>query len=457
MHDLDHVALGEDPFGPGRRRDDVAVEFHGHAASGEAEGRDEVGHGGAFVEVSVFAVDPQPHPDVRSATGADLQPGVALVSDRVAPPAPASSTPVARIDTEALAHNFAEVRRLVGPGVGVLAMVKSNAYGHGAELCAAALARAGCRSFGVASVEEAAEIAPAVRAVAGDARLVVFGGILADEAEAAVEAGAEVSTQEIEVVRALGRCGSAAGREVNVHVKVDTGMHRLGVAPADVVAFVREAGAVAGVRVVAICSHFALAESVTGEVTAGQLELLLGADAALREAGIVVERHLANSAAILSRPEAHLDMVRPGIMLYGIAPDSSLRGRADLRPVMRLTARVVRVADVAAGEGIGYGHTFRTAVPTRVATVRCGYADGYPRHLGNRGLAVLRGRAVPLVGRVCMDHTMFDVSGVEGVAVGDEVTLWGGNPCVEDMAAKADTIAYELVARVGKRVRRVAT
>lgn len=397
-----------------------------------------------------------------------LQPGVALVSRPVAvvaaPSASSSenslsSTPVAWIDRAALAHNLAEVRRLVGPSVDVLAMVKSNAYGHGATGCAEALAVAGCRVFGVATVDEAAEIAPRVRAVSAaaggrEARVAVFGGLLADDAEGAVAAGAEVATQEMDVVRALGERAAAAGTEAVVHVKVDTGMHRLGVQPADVVAFVREASAVRGVRVEAICSHFAQAESVTTEVTAGQLETMLAADRALREAGFRLTRHLANSAGILTRPETHLDMVRPGIMLYGVAPDPSLAGRADLRPVMHLKARVIRVADVAEGEGIGYGHTFRTTRRTRVATVRCGYADGYPRVLGNVAVASVRGVRVPLVGRICMDHAMFDVTDAPGVATGDEVTLWGEDPGVEEIAGLAGTIAYEMLARVAARVRR---
>ena len=368
----------------------------------------------------------------------------------------ASSGPVAWIDTAALTHNFAQVRKLVGPRVDILAMIKADAYGHGAPTCAAALASAGCRVFGVATVEEAAAIVPLVKAAPAPspARIVVVGGLLPADAEAAVATGAEVFTQEIEVVRALGERASAAGTEAVVHVKIDTGMHRLGVAPADAVAFVRAATAVRGVRVVAICSHFAQAESVTGEVTAGQLEAMLGADAALREAGFTFVRHLANSAAVLSRPEAHLDMVRPGIMLYGVAPDASLRGRAELRPVMRLAARVIRVADVAVGEGIGYGHTFHTTRPTRLATVRCGYADGYPRSLGNVAIASVHGGRVPLVGRICMDHAMFDVTDAASVAVGDEVTLWGGDPEVEEVANLAGTIAYELLARVGARVRR---
>jgi len=366
---------------------------------------------------------------------------------------------VAWIDRAALAHNLAEVRRLVGPSVDVLAMVKSNAYGHGAADCARTLAVAGCRVFGVATTDEAAEIAPVVRDLAARAggrepRVAIFGGVLPGDAEAAVAAGAEVATQEIDAVRALGERALAAGTEAVVHVKIDTGMHRLGVAPEDAVAFVRAACAVRGVRVVAICSHFAQAESVTTEVTAGQLETMLAADRALRAAGFALSRHLANSAGILTRPETHLDMVRPGIMLYGVAPDPSLAGRADLTPVMHLKARVIRVADVAEGEGIGYGHTFRTTRKTRVATVRCGYADGYSRSLGNKAVGAVRGVRVPLVGRICMDHSMFDVTDAPGVAVGDEVTLWGADPGVEDIAALGGTIAYEMLARVAARVKR---
>jgi alanine racemase len=359
---------------------------------------------------------------------------------------------VRRIDTAALAHNYQEVKRLVGTSVDVLAMIKSDAYGHGAAVCAETLSKSGCRNFGVVTVEEAAALKPLL--LPSRARVAVLGGILPSEASAAVAAGAEVATQEMEVVRALGERASAAGTEARIHLKLDTGMHRLGLAPSEAVEFARAASAVRGVRLVAVCSHFACAESVTGEVTAGQLESMLGADAALREAGFALTRHLANSAAILSRPEAHLDMVRPGIMLYGVAPDPALAGRAGLRPVMRLSARVIRVADVPEGEGVGYGHTFHTARPTRLATVRCGYADGYPRALGNVAVARVCGVRVPLVGRICMDHSMFDVTDAPGVAVGDEVVLWGDDPGVEEIATLAGTIAYELLARVGTRVRR---
>lgn len=364
-----------------------------------------------------------------------------------------SSVPLARIDRGALAHNYEEVVRLVGAGVRVLAMVKADAYGHGAAACTETLARRGCRLFGVATVDEARVVARA--AAATDARVVVFGGIVAGEAEAAVAIGAEVATQEIDVVRALGGAARAQGREAKVHLKLDTGMHRLGGPPEEASSLARAFSETAGVALVGVCSHFALAESVTGEVTAGQLERMRLATESLEQAGFRLERHLANSAAVLTRPEAHLDVVRPGIALYGIYPDASLRGRAELRPVMTLEGCVVRVAEVPAGEGIGYGHTYRTTVRSRIATVRLGYADGYPRHLGSAGEGSIGGVRVPVVGRVCMDHTMFDVTAAGDVAVGDRIAVWGTEVAAEDVAARAGTIAYELVARVGARVRRV--
>ena len=366
-----------------------------------------------------------------------------------------SSQPRAHVDLSALVHNYREVERLVGPCVAILAMVKADAYGHGAIPVSQALARAGCRVFGVATLAEAVEVRDAVAGVG--ARVVVFGGLDASDAEQAVACGAEIVTQERDVVEALGASASAAGCEVAVHVKVDTGMRRLGIEVADAPEFVRLIDRVAGVKPVALCSHFAMAESVTTEVTGGQLERLEQAAQAVANTIRELPCHLANSAAILTRPHAHLDMVRPGLMLYGLYPDPGLAGHAALEPVMTLEARVVRVAQVGPGEGIGYGHTYRTTAPRVIATVRCGYADGYPRAMSNRGVALVEGCRVPVVGRVCMDQIMIDVSDVEGVALGTPVVLWGRGLDAGEAAELADTISYELVARVGPRVERVYT
>ncbi len=363
-----------------------------------------------------------------------------------------SSAPMATIDLRALSRNYGRVRALVGSGVQVLAMVKADAYGHGAPQVAVELARAGCRCFGVATVDEAEAIAASVREVAGDARIAVLGGIVPAEAGRALRLGLEVGTQEIAVAEALGACAAAMGREAAVHVKIDSGMTRLGLQPGDAAEFARRLREIRGIRPVALFSHFAQAESVSGEVTRGQLEAVEEAARAFREAGLDLPRHLANSAGILTRPEAHLDMVRPGLMLYGLYPDPALRELVELEPVMTLSACVVRVADIPAGRGVSYGHTFHTARRSRIATLRCGYADGYPRALSNCGVAKIRGVEVPVVGRVCMDHSMLDVSAVDGVQVGDRAVMWGADPATERIAESCGTIAYELVARVGRRV-----
>lgn len=365
---------------------------------------------------------------------------------------PSDTGPVAVIDLGALAHNFSEVRRIVGERVEILAMVKSDAYGHGAGAVVDCLAGCGCGRFGVATLEEAAEVRRRARA----AECVVFGGILAADAGRAVALGVSVATGDEEVCKALAAAATARNTRAIVHLKVDTGMHRLGVEADRASDFLAWLRGQAGIEVAGVCSHFACAESVTGEVTRGQLEALARVRQTLAGGEGGIKFHLANSAAILSRPQAHLDMVRPGIMLYGLFPDPSLVGKARLRRVMRLQAPVMRIAELGKGEGVSYGHTFRTARRSRIATLRCGYADGYPRALSNLGAARIRGSLAPVVGRVCMDHTMIDVTDVEGVEVGDFAEMWGPDNATEDVATKAGAIAYELVARVGKRVPRVA-
>lgn len=361
-----------------------------------------------------------------------------------------SGRPVARIDLDALVHNYRQVIELVGRETDVVAMVKADAYGHGAAPVAAALEEAGCRRFGVATIEEGAQLKRDRQL--GGPRVAVFGGLLAAEAEAALAHDLEVVVSDGDVVRALSERAAAGSRTAAIHLKVDTGLTRLGVAPADAVELARRIDALPGVRLASLCSHFAEAESVTGAVTAGQLECLVDVATAVRAAGIdVPERHIANSSGILTRPETHLEAVRPGLMLYGLYPDPSLGDRASLRPVMTFEARVVRVADVPAGRGVSYAHTYRTHAPARLATVRVGYADGYPRHLSGCGVVRVGGVEAPVRGRVCMDQTVVDVTGLDGVAVGDPVELWGAGLGAERVAALAGTISYELVARVGAR------
>jgi alanine racemase len=234
-------------------------------------------------------------------------------------------------------------------------------------------------------------------------------------------------------------------------------MSRLGVAPADAAALLTSLADIDGVTVEGLLTHFCNAESIEGRETARQLgrfdDLVRALTAARLRPRFV---HAANSAATLSAPAAHFDLVRPGLSLYGIHPAPELRERARLRPVMRFVTRVIAVRQIAAGDTVGYGATFVAARPTVIATLPVGYADGYPRALSGRAQVSIRGGRVPIAGRVCMDQIMIDVTDVPGVEIGDEVELWGRDLPVEEVAAIAGTIPYELLTRVGARVPRVA-
>jgi len=362
-----------------------------------------------------------------------------------------SGRPFARIDLGAITHNYGEVRKLVGPWVDIIAMVKADAYGHGAPQVVEALLEAECKRFGVAALDEAAALVDALGDTLDPSQLIVFGGILPADAEYAVSLGAEIIVFDRAVLSALDEAAAAAKRTVHVHLHIDTGMHRLGAAPEEAAELLRFTRALDHVETAAICTHLADAEAVDGATTDGQLAAF---ERACKSAGELA-RHCANSAAIISRTDTHLSAVRPGLMLYGLPPTAELGARVELRPAMTLDAPVIRVWEVGPGEGIGYGHSYRTDRVTRVATVRCGYADGYPRNLSNGAPVAIAGHTYPVIGRVCMDHLMVDVTGADDVAVGDRAVLWGGDPTVTAIAERAGTISYELVSRVGTRVKRI--
>jgi alanine racemase len=366
---------------------------------------------------------------------------------------------VAEINVAALRHNLREARALVGAAVDVLAVVKAGGYGHGAVTAARAFAAAGAAALGVATVEEGAEL----RGAGLESPILVLGGTLPGQEDDVLRHAVTPAVWDLDTARALGERATAVGRSVPVHVKVDTGMGRLGVLPEAVAAFGEGLRAIPGIRVDGVFSHFASAEDVSGPAVARQMALFADALEQLARAGVRPARqHLANSAAVMTLPaacRAPYSMVRPGIMLYGVPPDPALAGQAALEPGMRFRTAVVQVKRVPAGTPVSYGQTFRTARPSVLATIAVGYADGYPRALSNRGHVLVRGRRAPIVGRVCMDLTVVDVTDIDGVGAGDEVVLWGrqgdGEITCSEVAAWADTIPYELLTRVGARVPRV--
>jgi alanine racemase len=360
---------------------------------------------------------------------------------------------VAEVSLGALRENCRQARTLVGPGVGVLAVVKADGYGHGAAQAARAFLEGGAAGLGVSMVAEGLEL----RRAGIQAPVVVLGGIFPGEEAATVAHDLAAAVWTLDGARALAAAARAAGRTAAVHLKVDTGMTRLGCEPRDVRALGEALASELHLRLDGVFSHFAAADAVDTAAARAQRVRFAGAVDALAAAGIRPSHvHLANSAAVLSEPAAHFTMVRPGLMLYGYAPAPHLAARAALRPAMRLRTAVAQTRRVPVGTPVGYGGTWIAARESAVATLPLGYADGYHRAASNRGAMLVRGRRVPIAGRVCMDHVMLDVTDVPGVVAGEAVTVFGPHSVTaDDVAGWCDTIAYEVLTSIGKRVPRV--
>jgi alanine racemase len=358
---------------------------------------------------------------------------------------------VAEVSLAALRHNCRRVRDLIEPGVAVLAVVKADAYGHGAVPAARAFVEAGAWGLGVSNIAEGVELRRAGLA----SPVVVLGGAFdGDETDVAAHDLA-VAVWDAARARALAAAARAAGRTVSVHVKIDTGMTRLGLDAADVGEFGALLRGLAGLEVAGVFSHFASADAVDTAEARAQTVRFERAVEALAAAGVRPPFvHLANSAGVLAAPAAHFTMVRPGIMLYGYPPAPHLAQRADVVPAMRFATAIAQTRRVPVGRAVSYAGTFVTTRPSVIATLPVGYADGYHRLASNRAAVVVRGRRAPVAGRVCMDHTMIDVTDVSGAQVGDCVVLFGGGIGADQLAAWCETISYEMLTAVGRRVPR---
>ncbi|HEX8147338.1 MAG TPA: alanine racemase [Pyrinomonadaceae bacterium] len=364
----------------------------------------------------------------------------------------------AEIDLDALAWNFRAVRGRVGPGVKVMGVVKADAYGHGAAGCARRLEAEGADWFGVATPEEGFALRRA-----GVSRFVLsFGGFWEGQAEGCVAEGIVPVVYRLDTARALDAAARAAGVVADIHVKFDTGMGRLGVRYDEAAEFAEALRPLRHVRVDGLMTHFAAADEPRRDCfTAEQLGRFREAVAAFRSRGFnPTYEHMANSAAALAHPETRGNMVRPGGVLYGLWRDvlPPHAGAPELRPVMSLRTRVTLLKRVHAGETLGYGCTYEAAREMTVAIVPAGYADGYARSLSNRGRVIIRGVYAPVVGRVSMDLTLVDVTGIDGVRVGEQVTMLGADGGLllpaEDLARTAGTLSYEITCGVSARVPR---
>jgi alanine racemase len=332
-----------------------------------------------------------------------------------------------------------------------MAVVKADGYGHGAAAAARAFVEAGAAALGVSTVVEGLEL----RRGGVEVPVVVLGGAFPGEEAAVVAHGLDCAVWTAESARALCAAAHADGTRARLHVKVDTGMTRLGLDLDDVRAFGEAVVRLPGARWEGVFSHFASADAVDTASAQAQADRFRDAVAALAAAGIRPPHvHLANSAAVLSRPDAHFTMVRPGLMLYGYPPAPHLAVRASLARAMRLRSALLVARRVSKGTRVGYGGDFVAARPSVIGVAPIGYADGYHRRASSRAEVVVRGRRAPVAGRVCMDQVMIDLTDVPGAALGDAVELFGPRLGADELAGWCDTIPYEMLTAVGKRVPR---
>lgn len=362
---------------------------------------------------------------------------------------------IAEIDLRALGNNLRQVRAQIGER-DILAVIKANAYGHGAVRVARYLVESKIKTvlLGVAFLEEAIVLREG--GITGP--IVLMTGAPLDQIDTIVYHRFTPVVYDAASLHALSRSASAAGQRLSIHVKIDTGMGRLGLPSSEALPFIREAVSQSGIRVEGILTHFAHPDLNDKSFTQQQLESIQSLRSELKEEGIEIPYcHLANSSAVMHYEPAYLNLVRPGLMLYGYSPiekDASF----PLKPVMQVKARVLSIKKVASGTSISYGRTYFTQRESRIATVAFGYADGYPVRLSNRGTMIAKGRIVPVVGRVCMDMTMLDVTNVPSLNVGDWVTVIGaeGDSMVwaSRLARWAGTHPYEILCGIGPRVQR---
>lgn len=356
------------------------------------------------------------------------------------------------LDLDALEHNIHALRSVIGPAVDLIAVVKANAYGHGLAAIAPALASIGVERFAVVSVAEAL----ALRRLGVHGPVLVMGHAFPGDAAAAVSHDITLTIHSLELAKALAAEARAAGKVIPVHIKVDTGLHRFGAAPDDAIALAHAARNLDDVAVEGLWTHMANADEADDSFSERQHAVFEEVSAALPW---IPYRHAANSATALRRPELRYNGVRVGLAMHGVVPPNT--PDIGLRPVLTLKARLARVSTIEPGEGVSYGLTWQASRQSRIGLVPVGYGDGLLRALGNRGATLAGGHRVPMVGRMCMDHYVVDVTDVPGPVIeGTEVVIIGAQGdeqvTADELAGYAGTISWEVLSSLQARLPRVA-
>lgn len=371
----------------------------------------------------------------------------------------------AEIDLAAIAHNVGQLRRITHPQAQLMVAVKANGYGHGAVQVAKAALNHGADQLGVARLHEGIEL----RQAGIQAPILVFGYTPAHDIQDLLTHRLMPTLYDLQSAKKMSRAVTSQNRTLTCHIKVDTGMGRLGI-PCD--ALTLDGGAdtfdhimamahLPGLQLSGLFTHFATADAANKSFANRQFSRFQKLLADLEDAGLQIPlKHAANSGAIIDLPETHLDMVRAGISVYGLYPSSEVdKSRIDLRPALQLKAKIINLKQVPAGTKISYGGTWETPSPTTIATIPAGYGDGYSRLLSNRGQMLVHGTKAPIVGRICMDLTMLDVGHIDDVNMDDEVVLIGRQAdkiiSADDIANLLGTINYEVVTALMARVTKV--
>jgi alanine racemase len=354
------------------------------------------------------------------------------------------------IDLNAVTHNLKAIRRIAGKNSEIMAVVKANAYGHGAIEISRVALESGVTWLGVGALEEGIIL----RKAGIKAPILILGLAPEDEVDSLLFYDLVPTVCDLRIIKALSQAAVKYKKFAKIHVKIDTGMRRLGIKPAQALDFIKRIKEINNIEIEGLYTHLAAAEEDKSYTELQFAQYKRVVEELEKEDIHVPLKHMANSAAILDLPYTHLDMVRPGITIYGLFPLPGTERKINLKPVAKFKTKIIFIKKVGGGESIGYGRAYTTTKKTLVATLPVGYADGYPRLLSGRGEVLIRGRRAAIIGRICMDLCMIDVTDIPGVQVGDKVVLWGKQQgekiSVEEIAEKTGTINYEIICMVDK-------
>lgn len=356
------------------------------------------------------------------------------------------------VNLEALRHNINEVHKHLNPGTQIMGIVKANGYGTNAVSIVETLTKSGVSYLGVASVSEAIELREHQVALP----ILVLNQLNLEDIPAVISHQLTANISHLETVKRLNFEAFNSNKKIKIHIEIDTGMGRTGVQPEHAIPFIQQVSSLENIEIEGIFTHFSSADCNV-RFTENQINQFEDILKKLNQLQIHIPiKHACNSAGMLNFPRAHYDMVRPGIMLYGYYPDKSLRNKINLMPCLSLKSEISFIKEVSTGTSISYKNTYITKKITRIATIPLGYADGYKRCLSNIGSVLIKNKRANVVGTICMDVFMVDVSDIPDVKIGDEVIIFDSeNITVDEIAHQCETINYEIITSIGNRVKRV--